>query len=125
MCKIKVEDITEAQWKKIYDAIDDMILFQVEPQKLLYTVIDTEPTSTFLAESDDFEDGKDLQLEFRIFKAKAEVEIKDERKRISVYVGLECTRARLYDYDSAYIELPQVLCDKITVNMKPITYGLK
>ena len=114
---------TLEQWQKIDDAIDDMILFQVEPQKLLYTVIDSEPTSTFLAESDDFVDGKDLQLEFRIFRARAEVEIKDERKRISVYVGLECTRARLYDYDSAYIELPKEFCDKITVNLKPIIYG--
>lgn len=122
---MNIDNITEAQWKMIDDAIEDMILFQVEPQKLLYTVIDTEPTSTFLAESDDFEDGKDLQLEFRIFKARAEVEIKDENKRISVYVGLECTRVRLYDYDSAYIELPKEFCDKITVNLKPIIYGSK
>lgn len=113
------------QWRKIDDAIDDMILFQVEPKKLLHTVIDTEPTSTFFAESNDFDGDRKLELEFRIFKAKAEVEIRDEKKRVSVRVEMECTRANLYDCDKGDIELPKEFCDKITVNMKPITYGLK
>lgn len=116
---------TFEQWKMIDEAIDDMILFQVEPQKLLYTVIDTEPTSTFLAESNDWDGDRKLELEFRIFKAKAEVEIRDEKKRVSVRVEMECTRANLYDCDKGDIELPKEFCDKITVNMKPITYGIK
>lgn len=113
------------QWRKIDEAIDDMILFQIEPQKLLYTVIDAEPTSTFLAESNDFDGDRKLELEFRIFKAKSEVEIRDEKKRVSVRVEMECTRANLYDCDKGDIELPKEFCDKITVNMKPITYGTK
>lgn len=116
---------TFEQWKMIDEAIDDMILFQVEPQKLLYTVIDTEPTSTFLAESNDWDGDRKLELEFRIFKAKAKVEIRDEKKMISVRVEMECTRANLYDCDKGDIELPKEFCDKITVNIKPITYGLK
>ena len=113
------------QWRKIDEAIDDMILFQVEPKKLLNTVIDSTPTTSFFAESNDFDGDRKLELEFRIFKAKAEVEIRDEKKMILVRVEMECTRANLYDCDKGDIELPKEFCDKITVNMKPITYGLK
>lgn len=114
---------TFEQWRKIDEAIDDMIMFQVEPKKLLYTVIDAEPTTSFFAESNDFDGDRKLELEFRIFKAKAEVEIRDEKKRVSVRVEMECTRANLYDCNKGDIELPKEFCDKITVNLKPITYG--
>ena len=123
MCKIK--DITEAQWKKIYDAIDDMIAEYLPTNKLVELVIDTEPTSTFFARRNFFDGDRELELEFRIRKARAQVEIKEERKAVSVYIELECVRARLYDYDIGYIDLPQVLCDKITVNLKSIIYGSK
>lgn len=121
--KIKVEDITEAQWKKIYDAIEDMIAEDFPKEKLVECVIDTEPTSTFFAERNDFDGDRELTLEFRIRKARAQVEIKEERKKVSIYIELECVRANLYDCDKGDIELPKELCDKITVNMKPITYG--
>ena len=113
------------QWRKIDNAIDDMIFEQVQPDRLLYCVIDSTPTTSFFAESNDFDGDRKLELEFRIFKAKAEVEIRDEKKRVSVRVEMECTRANLYDCDKGDIELPKEFCDKITVNMKPITYGTK
>ena len=116
---------TFEQWRKIDEAIDDMILFQVEPKKLLNTVIDSTPTTSFFAESNDFDGDRKLELEFRIFKAKAEVEIRDEKKMILVRVEMECTRANLYDCDKGDIELPKEFCDKITVNLKPIIYGSK
>ena len=116
---------TFEQWRKIDEAIDDMILFQVEPKKLLNTVIDSTPTTSFFAESNDFDGDRKLELEFRIFKAKAEVEIRDEKKMVSVRVEMECTRANLYDCDKGDIELPKEFCDKITVNLKPIIYGSK
>lgn len=123
MCKIKVEDITEAQWKMINDAIEDMIAEDLPTNKLVELVLDSEPTSTFFAERNDFDGDRELVLEFRIRKARLQVEIKEERKMTAVYIELECVRARLYDYDIGYIELPQVLCDRITVNLKPIVYG--
>lgn len=123
MCKIKIEDITEAQWEKIYDAIDDMIAEDFPQSKLIGCVLCNNPTSIFFARRNNFDGDRELELEFRIRKARAQVEIKEERKAVSVYIELECMRARLYDYDIGYIELPQIMCDKITVNLKPIVYG--
>lgn len=123
MCKIKVEDITEAQWKKIYDAIDDMIAEDLPTNKLVELVLDAEPTSTFFARRNFFDGDRELELEFRMRKARVQAEIKEERKAVSVYIELECVRARIYDYDIGYIDLPQVLCDRITVNLEPIVYG--
>lgn len=107
----------------IDDAIEDMIVEDFPKEKLVERVIDTEPTSTFFAERNDFDGDRELTLEFRIRKARAQVDIKEERKKVSIYIELECVRARLYDCDMGDIDLPQVICDKITVNLKPIIYG--
>ena len=107
----------------VNDAIEDMIAEDLPTNKLVELVIDTEPTSTFIAERNDFDEDRELVLEFRMRKARLQVEIKEERKITAVYIELECVRARLYDYDIGYINLPQVLCDIITVNLKPIIYG--
>lgn len=116
-------DFTQGQWKMIDDAIEDMIAEEFPKEKLIECVLDSEPTSTFFAERNNFDGDRELNLEFRIRKARVQVEIKEERKKVSVYIELECVRARLYDWDKGYIELPQMLCDKITVNLKPIIYG--
>ena len=122
---MKNVDFTPEQWQMVNDAIEDMIAEDLPTNKLVELVIDTEPTSTFIAERNDFDEDRELVLEFRIRKARLQVEIKEERKMTAVYIGLECVRARLYDYDIGYIDLPQVLCDRITVNLKPIVYGSK
>lgn len=116
-------EFSQEQWQMVNDAIEDMIAEDLPTNKLVECVLDSEPTSTFIAERNDFYGDRELVLEFRMRKARAQVEIKEERKRISAYIELECVRARLYDYDIGYIELPQVLCDKITVNLEPIIYG--
>lgn len=114
---------TLEQWQKIDDAIDDMIAEDFPTEKLMDCVIDNSPTSTFFARRNNFDGDRELELEFGIRKARAQVEIKEERKKVSVYIELECVRAMLYDCDKGDIELPKEFCDKITVNMKPITYG--
>lgn len=116
-------EFTPEQWQMVNDAIEDMIAEDLPTNKLVELVIDTDPTSTFFAERNYFDGDRELNLEFRIRKARLQAEIKEERKKVSVYIELECVRARLYDWDKGYIELPQMLCDKITVNLEPITYG--
>lgn len=116
-------DFTPKQWQMVKDAIEDMLADEFPKEKLMECVLDSEPTSTFFAERNDFDGDRELILEFRIRKARAQVEIKEERKKVSIYIELECVRARLYDYDEGDIDLPQVICDKITVNLKPIIYG--
>lgn len=122
---MNIDNITEAQWQMVNDAIEDMIAEDLPTNKLVELVLDSEPTSTLFAERNNFDEDRELVLEFRIRKARLQVEIKEERKKTAVYIELECVRAMLYDYDKGDIELPKELCDKITVNMKPITYGIK
>ena len=122
---MKNVDFTPEQWQMVNDAIEDMIAEDLSKNKLVECVLDSEPTSTFFARRNFFDGDRELELEFRIRKARLQVEIKEERKMTAVYIGLECVRARLYDYDIGYIDLPQVLCDRITVNLKPIVYGSK
>lgn len=116
-------DFTSEQWQMINDAIEDMIAEDLPKEKLVELVLDSEPTSTFFAERNNFDEDRELNLEFRIRKARLQAEIKEERKAVSVYIELECVRARLYDYDIGYIDLPQIICDRITVNLEPIVYG--
>lgn len=120
---MKNVDFTPEQWKMVNDAIEDMIAEDLPTNKLVELVLDSEPTSTFIAERNDFDGDRELVLEFRMRKARLQAEIKEERKKVSVYIELECVRARLYDWAKGYIELPQVLCDRITVNLEPIVYG--
>ena len=125
MCKIKIEDITEAQWKKIYDAIDDMI-FEEFPNSKLLECINTCPLyGSFIAGCSDFcEDKYAIDIELKIAKAKAAIEINEDLRRTNIYIEFECIGAKIYDYDDcSYDPLPQLFCDKITVNLKPIIYG--
>lgn len=120
---MKNVDFSQEQWQMVNDAIEDMIAEDLPTNKLVECVLDSEPTSTFFARRNFFDEDRELELEFRVRKARVQAEIKEERKKISAFMELECVRARLYDYDIGYIDLPQVLCDRITVNLKPIVYG--
>lgn len=52
---MNIDNITEARWQIVNDAIEDMIAEHLPKEKLVELVLDSEPTSTFFARRNNFD----------------------------------------------------------------------